>query len=887
MAGGDSSRSDDESDNEACCACGVRVSEDDDEEEDRKFFLCDSCPRCMCSSCVAQAHRSTNEVRRIENDHDGRWECSHCNPPRFLSALQKLHLCSTESNNVSASGEQVPSEETRRTVDEILNDLSTAESKKQEVIQKMDDRTTLREEMRQNIREYIGDEDYLSEGDVDLALESWVEDGMEKLQRYDDFISGLHDELEVSHGLDIYKIYQSADDGNETGMSKQRLLYEKADNDEDDDDDPAWKRQADREIRKREAKLNSDFSQAKKKERGNDGSSNHDVGLLDLDEIEDLGSIEEDSAAEEYYAPWTGPFRIRYGNSSQKTEAAEAEDAILQQSTVKVTKVFESDDEKAEKKQKLESTRVRQDVKLQLKSRKSEKKPASKKQSQSSTRRQSSSNFAAVTTKRRTIMDGPEENRQVDGMLSDDNLDDNNLGDVKGRRSLSMFQKSSLVLSVDPYIAVASELANKLKAHQRQAVQFLFNNCFPDLSISTKSAAPGGAILAHNMGLGKSLSTISLLHALLHAPLPEDKSNPKGKVDKILLVAPVNTIANWENEWDKWTKELKYRSHIENLADSSNKKARLKSISKWDERGGILLTSEALFKNIVSDKRAFKALCNPGPDVLVIDEAHLMLSKENKISSRVSTQRRILLTGSPIQNNLSEFYRLMSFVRPGVLGDSEKAFQRTYRDPIDEGMPSNASDGAKRKADGLLRDLTYKTNPYFHRRDASVLRKDLPPLTQICIHVRPTKIQRSLMSRYSKLRKSDDNAYSNFLKQYAHMQTVSNHPGTLLMKENESENNGTSQKCETDPVLEMFADDSDVEMDDTQTTEDVPDVWWKKEATKFGKEAFRDVESGNKMVVLLHILTGASRKGEKTIVFSQSLKVRYEILERNRKKWLE
>ena len=107
---------------------------------------------------------------------------------------------------------------------------------------------------------------------------------------------------------------------------------------------------------------------------------------------------------------------------------------------------------------------------------------------------------------------------------------------------------------------------------------------------------------------------------------------------------------------------------------------RKEEMEKWKKEGGILVMSEKLFLG----ECAF-IVNKAQPDVLVLDEAHTMLKcSQNKASKelrKIQTKRKILLTGTPLQNNVTEYYQLVDFVRPGVLEGirSEREFESEYR----------------------------------------------------------------------------------------------------------------------------------------------------------------------------------------------------------------
>lgn len=108
-----------------------------------------------------------------------------------------------------------------------------------------------------------------------------------------------------------------------------------------------------------------------------------------------------------------------------------------------------------------------------------------------------------------------------------------------------------LVLDFDPdtkkaLVEVNKKLVTKLKPHQAKGVKFMWDACFESVAQIQEGKVPGGAILAHCMGLGKTLQTITLTHTVLE--------NRKAKIDRVMVICPVNTVKNWEDEYEKWLK---------------------------------------------------------------------------------------------------------------------------------------------------------------------------------------------------------------------------------------------------------------------------------------------------------------------------------------------
>lgn len=150
-----------------------------------------------------------------------------------------------------------------------------------------------------------------------------------------------------------------------------------------------------------------------------------------------------------------------------------------------------------------------------------------------------------------------------------------------------------------------------------------------------------GACLADDMGLGKTLQTIMLLQTL------------KTKVKKILIICPVSILYNWKNELEKFS-DLTF------------------SIYYGDERefktdAQVVLTSYGLMK-----KESFSTLGEEEFDILIFDEVqHLknIRSLGANAARQLKAKFRICLTGTPVENDLSEFYNIMDLCVPGVWGD--------------------------------------------------------------------------------------------------------------------------------------------------------------------------------------------------------------------------
>ena len=517
---------------------------------------------------------------------------------------------------------------------------------------------------------------------------------------------------------------------------------------------------------------------------------------------------------------------------------------------------------------------------------------------------------------------------------------------------LAKFENSDVILEVagceSQQVSVCRSLASMLKGHQKEGLQFCWKNVCHDILKPNQELYGGvrGAILAHNMGLGKSFQAVCLLHTLMTHPSLVHESHKESSssnriVNRAMLIAPVNTLANWEQEFKKWlgpnVPALRFFSWTEFQSKS-------KIIKEWYEEGGILCCSSDRYANackgfldtsdkgdekdkkstLSKDDAAFfrKALFNPGPDIVCLDEVHTMLktttSNIYKVLNGIGTKLRFALTGSPIQNNLFEYYRMASWARPESLG-TEGYFEKTFANPIMDGMAADCSIFEAEWQERRTRELHDILSDFVHRRDSAVLQKELPYLQTAIIHVRQSKVQVKLYQDFRKYQKRTDE--HGFFKQYHALRPVSNHPACLIgdaEKESTNSDSPAANEEKEKPKVggeelgdrpsvapEKFAWICDIcnkakfrtfeeavehennctgtfDADTTSpgthaksspTKETDNSEWWRPFADKAQKNGFdiNAIENGGKIVLLLQIIAHCDLIGDKVVVFSQCL----------------
>lgn len=210
--------------------------------------------------------------------------------------------------------------------------------------------------------------------------------------------------------------------------------------------------------------------------------------------------------------------------------------------------------------------------------------------------------------------------------------------------------------------------------------------------------------LADDMGLGKTVQTLAFLlrEKFLHA---EDKRK-KGKNKTSLIVAPLSVLFNWEKEAAKFAPDLKLLTH--------HGLEREKSAAHFQEYD-LVLTSYATMRLDIEFLKEFAF------HYLILDESQNIknpISQTAKAATVLQGKHRLVLTGTPVENNTSELWSQFSFLNPGMLG-SLNYFQNAFSVPIER-----YNDEAAAK---LLRKMI---SPFLLRRTKEEVVKELPPKSE-------------------------------------------------------------------------------------------------------------------------------------------------------------
>ncbi|GAA6057597.1 hypothetical protein JCM3770_005404 [Rhodotorula araucariae] len=283
------------------------------------------------------------------------------------------------------------------------------------------------------------------------------------------------------------------------------------------------------------------------------------------------------------------------------------------------------------------------------------------------------------------------------------------LGIVDRKKTTGAVKKVAVV--IDPV------LGKKLRPHQVEGVKFLYR-----CSIGMTDENAFGCIMADEMGLGKTLQCITLMWTLLRqSPLPN-----KTLIDKAIVVCPSSLVKNWANELTKWLGDDAPSPLAIDGKVTGNELTN--QVRQWCATKGKQVMTPVVIVSYEKLRTLTDELGEAEVGLLLADEGHRLKNSGSltyRALMKINCKRRVILTGTPIQNDLDEYFSLLNFCNPGYLG-TKQDFHKQFELPILKGRDGDATDKQKERGDEAMKLLSEKVNKFIIRRTNDLLSKYLP-----------------------------------------------------------------------------------------------------------------------------------------------------------------
>jgi non-specific serine/threonine protein kinase len=287
-----------------------------------------------------------------------------------------------------------------------------------------------------------------------------------------------------------------------------------------------------------------------------------------------------------------------------------------------------------------------------------------------------------------------------------------------------------------------------------------------------------GACLADDMGLGKTCQTLALLLAE-REQRPSDSGRRPKRLAPTLLICPMSVAGNWQREAERFAPELSVLVH------HGPERLKGRKFATAARRADLVITTYALAvrdRETLAEVKWGRVALDEAQNIKTID------TKQTKAIRSLSARHRVALTGTPVENRLTELHSIMDFLNPGLLGPAA-TFKRCYATPIERWRDQHATER-----------LRWATGPFILRRlktDSSVI-SDLPEKIEMRVDCHLTREQATLYQAvvYEMLEKAEQaegiERSGIILAALMKLKQVCNHPAHLL--KDRSELDGRSGK---------------------------------------------------------------------------------------------
>lgn len=302
--------------------------------------------------------------------------------------------------------------------------------------------------------------------------------------------------------------------------------------------------------------------------------------------------------------------------------------------------------------------------------------------------------------------------------------------------------------SVEPSFLLRDDPNMKLRSYQRHGLDWL---------VALHEGRLNG-ILADEMGLGKTIQTISLLAYL---------ASNKCVWGPHLIVVPTSTLLNWEMEFKRWCPALKVVAYYGTTKQRKEKRVGWSNPNTFH----VVITSYQL---VVQDASIFR---RKKWYYMILDEAHYIKNFQSlrwQTLLKFSTRRRLLLTGTPLQNSLMELWSLMHFLMPHLFR-SQAEFRHWFSTPLTASV-----EGGTTINRGLVKRLHAVLRPFVLRRLKLEVENQMPKKYEHVVPCPLSKRQQFLyedfISRASTRKALASGSYMGMMNVLMQLRKVCNHP---------------------------------------------------------------------------------------------------------------
>jgi DNA repair and recombination protein RAD54 and RAD54-like protein len=312
-----------------------------------------------------------------------------------------------------------------------------------------------------------------------------------------------------------------------------------------------------------------------------------------------------------------------------------------------------------------------------------------------------------------------------------------------------------------------------LYLHQKEAFEFLWKNLagsilFDEIySVASQADKLGGCVISHAPGTGKTRLAIVFIQSYMKA-FPN--CNP-------VVVAPANLLKTWDTEFKKWGFSFPFHDmNSEDLTGQEDKRlldivsgrphtmnmARLVKLSSWCKGNCVLGISYPLFNkyvsgklNVCSEERNITKVLIEKPGLLVLDEGHIPRNEYSQLWNafgKIKTVKRIILSGTPFQNNFSELYNTLCLVRPtfvknlSVDNETPNGGKYLYHKKKEKPTKDIWTTPTRNVTAANAEEVRAILKPFVHVYKGEIL-KSLPGIRECVIILNPEQIQGELIQK--------------------------------------------------------------------------------------------------------------------------------------------